>query len=362
MKYIFAILPLIIAAILGATLCPAQDAKQESKTELWQIQDSGCKASLRGLCVVSEKIAWASGSDGTVLRTVDGGKNWQDCSPKAAKKLDFRDIHAFNDKRAVIVNAGQPARFYLTTDGGKSWKKTFEHPNEKSFFDAVSFWDDKHGIAMSDPIDDRVLLIETLDGGTTWKELPAERRPKKQRGEAGFAASGTNMRVIGKDTVMIALGGAEKEQEEESSRIVISRDRAKTWTAHTVPMPRNESSGIFSIEFTDAKHGIAVGGDYLKQKIVRGNMAVTNNGGRTWTKTKGKPTTGYRSCVVSGKSKVGKPIMIAVGPTGTDVSIDGGKTFANVSSDGFHAVQFTPDGKQAWASGPDGKIALWVGY
>lgn len=358
MKYIFAILPLLIVAIFCLTPCPAQDAP----TEVWQIQDSGCKASLRGLCVVSEKVAWSSGSKGTVLRTVDGGKNWKKCSPKDTGQLDFRDIHAFDENRAVIVNAGQPARFYLTTDGGKSWKKTFEHPHEKSFFDAVSFWDDKHGIAMSDPVDDRVLLIETLDGGMTWTELSAERRPKKQRGEAGFAASGTNMRVFDKDTVVIGLGGAVKEQEEESSRMVISRDRAKTWKAHKVPMPRNESSGIFSIEFTDAKHGIAVGGNYLKQKIVRGNMAVTNNGGRTWTKTKGKPTSGYRSCVVSGKSKVGKSFVIAVGPSGTDVSIDSGKTFANVSSEGFHAVQFTPDGKQAWASGADGKIALWIGY
>ena len=325
------------------------------------MQDSGCQASLRGLCVVSEKIAWASGSAGTVLRTVDGGKTWQQCSPKNSEKLDFRDIHAFDDQRAVIVNAGQPARFYLTKDGGKSWKKTFQHPSEKSFFDAVSFWDDKHGIAMSDPIDDRVLLIETLDGGASWKELAPERRPKKQRGEAGFAASGTNMRVFGDDTVMIGLGGAEKEQEEDSSRIVISRDRAKTWTAHNVPMPRNESSGIFSIAFSDAKNGIAVGGNYSKPKIVRGNMAVTGNGGRTWTKTKGKPATGFRSCVVFGKSKIGKPIGIAVGTSGTDVSIDGGKTFANVSSEGFHAVQFTPNGKRAWASGADGKIALWIG-
>ena len=161
------------------------------------MQTTGVKASLRGLCVVDNNVVWASGTGGTVIRTSDGGENWLNVSVAEAGELDFRDIQAFDAKRAVILSAGQPARVYKTVDGGESWKKVFEHPNEKSFFDALSFWDQKHGIAMSDPIDGHVLLIETLDGGATWKELPLANRPKILRGEGGFAASGTNMIVFG---------------------------------------------------------------------------------------------------------------------------------------------------------------------
>ena len=354
MKYVLGLISLILVLPSSNNLATAQDT-------IWQLQESNSKASLRGLCVVSDQIVWASGSGGTVLRTTDGGKNWKNVSAAGAEKLDFRDIHAFNDRRAVIINAGQPARFYLTTDGGETWKQTFRHKHKKSFFDAVSFWDDQHGIAMSDPVDDRVLLVETTNGGKSWKELPAERRPEKKRGEAGFAASGTNMRVVGKDTVIIGLGGAEEEQQEKTSRVVISSDRAKTWKSYEVPMPRNMSSGIFSIAFAGEKLGIAVGGNYVEQEITPGNMALTTDGGKTWKRTSGKPTSGYRSGVAFGKNRIGKRVVVAVGPTGTDVSIDDGKTFGNVSKEGFHAVQFTPDRKHGWASGADGRIAKWLG-
>lgn len=337
---------------------PAQDNALGQSP--WQIQQSGTSASLRGLCVVNDTVVWTSGAEGTVIRTEDAGKNWLKVSVDGADKLDFRDIHAFDAQRAVVISAGQPARVYRTEDGGKSWTKRFEHPNEKSFFDAVSFWDDKHGIAMSDPIDDRVLLIETLDGGKTWKELTSERRPVAQRGEGGFAASGTNMRVIGRQTVLIALGSAEKDQQVKSSRIVFSGDRSKTWSATQVPMPRNPSSGIFSMAFADQKHGIVVGGDYLKQEVAEGNIALTGDGGKTWSKPPGTPPRGYRSGVAYAEQS-GKQILVAVGPSGTDISSDGGQNWRAVSDQGFHAVQFAPDRKSGWASGAEGRIAYWIG-
>ena len=43
----------------------------------WDLQPSGTKARLRGISVVSGKVAWATGAQGTVLRTMDGGANWR---------------------------------------------------------------------------------------------------------------------------------------------------------------------------------------------------------------------------------------------------------------------------------------------
>ena len=323
--------------------------------DVWSMQQSGVKSSLRGLCVVDAKTVWASGTDGTVIRTTDSGSTWNDVSIATAKELDFRDIHAFDAKRAVVLSAGQPARIYSTSDGGASWKMCFEHPNKKSFFDALSFLDSKYGIAMSDPVDDRVLLIETHDGGDSWQDLPAERRPKALKGEAGFAASGTNMRIIGK-RILIALGGAEKDQQQPASRIVFSDDRAKTWQVATVPLPRNESSGIFSMHFVDGKNGVVVGGNYLKPAQTSGNVATTNDGGKTWQLPTGNPPSGYRSGVAHCKTKTGKA-LVCVGTNGIDVSSDGGKSWKKVSETGFHAVAFTAGGKQGWATGDKGRIA-----
>ena len=343
--------------LLAVVMSPSLLA-QTNQGPFWQRQDSGVEASLRGLSVVDDQIVWASGSKGTVIRTVDGGKTWHNVSPPKVENLDFRDIHAFDGEKAVIPSAGQPARVYQTEDGGTHWEMQFEHPDKTSFFDALSFFDPRHGIAMSDPVDDRVLLIETLDGGKTWTELPPSRRPRKERGEAGFAASGTNMRVVG-DAVFIALGGAEENQSEPTSRIVFSPDRGHSWQTASVPMPRNPSSGVFSMAFIDPQTSIVVGGDYLNPQVRSGTVARSKDGGQTWSVPSGQPPRGYRSGVAAGREK-NRDWLVAVGPSGTDVSWDRGQTWQAASDQGFHAIQFTPDRKQAWATGAAGAVGHWA--
>ena len=325
----------------------------------WQLQKTNVNASLRGLCVVDSKVVWASGSEGTVLVTTDAGETWKNVSIKKAAELDFRDIQAFDEKNAVVLSAGQPARVYRTDDGGSNWSQSFEHPNKKSFFDALSFWDRKHGIAMSDPTDGHVLLIETRDGGKSWQELPLLNRPKAERGEGGFAASGTNM-ILSGERCLVALGSGEENQTEPNSRVVYSDDRSKTWKVASVPIQRNTSSGIFSIAMSQGKFGVAVGGNYLKPEIKSSNIAITNDGGVNWHKPEGRPPRGYRSSVAF-VSAANEKHLVAVGPDGTDISTDGGKNWQAASDTGFHAVMFTKNDHHGWASGSDGRIAKWSG-
>jgi photosystem II stability/assembly factor-like uncharacterized protein len=217
---------------------------------------------------------------------------------------------------------------------------------------------------MSDPIDGRIVLIESSDGGRTWRELPEERRPKVEPGEAGFAASGTNMCVDGEHGLYIALGGAVPGERHPSSRVVYSNDRGKTWSTTTVPIPRAQTSGIFSIEVQDGRHAVAVGGDYSKPDSTTGNVAVAPHSIREWSVPTRSGPRGYRSCVARiqrGKSGA-KPIdrtrwLIAVGPNGTDISKDGGHSWQLVNELGFHSVQFAPDGAVGWATGADGRVA-----
>src|SRR5262245_40492685 len=143
--------------LLFATAANAQWAKVPVPTT----------ASLRGLSVVSEKVVWASGTGGTVIRTVDGGKDWSVMAVPGAETLDFRGIRAFDDKTAVIISSGPAekgqAHIYRTSNGGKTWQQAFEEKRAGIFFDAVAFWDRKHGIVLSDPVDGKFVLFTTDD-------------------------------------------------------------------------------------------------------------------------------------------------------------------------------------------------------
>jgi photosystem II stability/assembly factor-like uncharacterized protein len=359
------LLRILVLLVLVAGTSHAQETMELS----WQLQDSGSDASLRGLCVVDENVAWASGTGGTVLRTEDGGATWLNVSVDGADELDFRDLHAIDSKTAVIVNAGQPAVFYRTNDGGESWKKVFQHENENSFFDAIAAISSDHWIVMSDPVDDRILLVESLDQGQTWKELAAERRPLKNEGEAGFAASGSNM-IVDKDSgvIYLALGSHVEGKESETSRIMVSDDGAQTWSALNAPMRRNQSSGIFSVvclpemDFGDlGVHSgvcVAVGGNYLEPDNETGNLALAGFGELKNSATPTAKPRGFRSGVTYTFID-DKMLLITVGTNGTDISDDAGMTWKAQSDEGFHAVKSTRDGV-VWASGADGRIARLV--
>ncbi len=314
----------------------------------WQKQNVDTRASLRGLVVVSDKIIWASGTGGTVLRSIDGGKNWSVNKVPDAEKLDFRDIEAFDADTAYIlsIGTGESSRIYKTTDGGKSWKLQFKNTNEKAFFDAFAFWDKTHGIAMSDPVDGKYLLLETTDG-ETWKPLDSAQMPNAKDGEAAFAASGTCLITQGKNNVFLISGGTD-------ARVFRSANRGLSWTVAETPIAKGTAgSGIFSVAMRDAKRGVIVGGNYEKPDEINNKLAFTNDGGKIWNLSKG--LSGYRSGVVY----VDKKTIIAVGANGSDLSTDGGKTWKNLDKENYNAVQ--AKGKRAiWAVGANGLVAKFI--
>ena len=325
----------------------------------WKLVDVDSKTSLRGLHVLSEKDIWASGSGGTIIHSIDGGQTWRVKIVPGAEELDFRDIHAMDDASIVAITSGTPARIYRTVDGGSNWKLVYENADERVFLDALSCWDDQTGIVMGDPIDNKLFLLGTSDGGKSWERY--KQTPRLLRGEAGFAASGTNMFTSGKQKAFIALGGDLPDKSTNASRILVSDDAGKVWAAAKVPMARNASAGIFSICFANPLDGVAVGGDYKQPDDTTNNYATTHDGGKSWQiPNKRQPPSGYRSCVA--KWVDGREVnFVSVGPSGTDLSSDLGDHWRRVSNEGFHAVDFTPDGKHGWATGADGRIAQWLG-
>lgn len=321
----------------------------------WEKQSSATTVRLRGVSAVSARVAWASGQGGTYTRTTDGGRTWRAGIVPGAEALDFRDVDAFDANTAYLLAIGEGvnSRIYKTTDGGASWTMQFMNDNPAAFFDAMAFWDRDHGIAMSDPVAGRFLIVTTADGGRNWIPAPSDGMPPALEGEGGFAASGTCITVHGRNNVWFGTGGP------NGARVFRSSDRGRTWAVAAAPLASGKAAGVFSLTFWSARNGIAVGGDYTKEREAAGNVAVTDDAGRTWKTVEGSRPPGYRSCVdrVSGASP---RRLIAVGPSGTDYSLDGGRSWKEIGSEGFHAVDFAAVSGAGWAVGENGAIARYV--
>lgn len=315
----------------------------------WMPQNSGGNARLRGVSAVNGKVAWASGSGSTVLRTSDGGATWQKLVV-TTERLDFRDIDAIDERIAYVLSIGNGAasRIYKTTDAGQTWKQQFQSTDEKVFLDAMSFWDEDHGLVIGDAVDGQFYILRTEDGGRTWKRVSPADLPPAFENEGAFAASGTNIATFGKTNAWIGTGAANK------ARVLRTTDGGRSWKIAETPIVSGASAGIFSIAFRDAKHGVVVGGDYKKEKESGNNLAFTSDGGVTWTV--GSGLSGFRS-VVAYQTGSRAATLIAVGPSGADYSSDDGRTWQVIEGRGYDTFSFVRDGSVGWGAGAEGGLA-----
>jgi photosystem II stability/assembly factor-like uncharacterized protein len=162
-------------------------------------------------------------------------------------------------------------------------------------------------------------------------------------GEGAFAASGSNIAMDGRERIWIGT---------TASRVLHSADGGRSWTVTATPVATGTATGIFSIAFRDRNHGIVVGGNYQKEQDAIDSAAVTSDGGATWTLLKGLG--GFRSAVAWLPRSTQS--VVAVGPSGIDISADGGRTWTAKAGEGFDAISISPDGA-AWASGSRGRVA-----
>jgi photosystem II stability/assembly factor-like uncharacterized protein len=315
----------------------------------WELTPTGSTARLRGLSAVSEEIAWASGSQGTVLRTTDKGATWQSVGPPGTANLQFRDIEAFDADTAVILSIGTGAdsRIYRTSDAGQTWSLVFVNDEPQAFYDCMAWFDKHRGLALSDPVNGRFRILATTDGGQSWRVLDAD-MPPALPGEFAFAASGQCITAAGGRDAWFGTGG------DAVARVFHSGDRGHTWTVHETPIRSGPSAGIFALAFRDARHGIAAGGDFFLPAASPAALAVTDDGGRTWSLVADAPNQ-YRSGAhwVTGRD------AIIVGPTGSDASFDQGRSWHRFDSGSFDTVDCA-GGHACWASGEQGRVAYLV--
>ena len=320
----------------------------------WTIEDSHTTASLRGIHNVGGGVAWASGTNGTVLRTEDGGYLWQTCSmPPGAENLDFRGIQAFDEKTAIVMSSGKGdlSRLYKTTDACQTWKLVFTNPDPQGFYDGLKMLDATLGIVFGDPakalspVEGGPLTFRmrvTVDSGTTWTPVTYPRAGATAgtgfsplANESFFAASNSSLVITAGQIILGTSGGR-----------IISRPLSGgfrpagcagmwdpysmscgipflDWTATQTPMGHGtQSSGIFSLAGNGTSL-VAVGGDYSRPATASNNAAFSHDSGRHWQLAQ-TPPHGYRSAVAYNADH---KAWITVGPNGTDISIDDGKNW-----------------------------------
>ncbi len=347
--------------VLFFVLALAAPASAHPRPPHWTPAPTGSTQQFRGLDAVSKRVAWVGGSAGQVLRTTDGGASWQDISPPGSAGLLFRDVEAQGADRASVlaIGSGDASRIYTTSDGGRQWTPAFVNDDPNAFYDCMAFYAGngpdiaprdsltargRRGLALSDPVGGKFRIAATDDGGLSWHVLPNAGMPPAADGEFAFAASGTCLVTSGRDAWFATGGGA--------ARVFHSRDGGLTWSATAAPIPAAEAGGVFSLAFRNPREGAMVGGDFTAPTTGTRASGFTRDGGATWQP--GGDLSGYRSGV--DWVTFSRATLIAVGPTGSDVSEDGGRTWRAFDTAAYDAVDCVPF--TCWASGPNGAVAV----
>ena len=212
----------------------------------------GTKTSLRGLSVVSDKTVWVSGSSGTVGISLNGGNSWKWMNVQGYEKRDFRDIEGFNDSTAIIMAVDEPSYILKTSNAGKSWKVVYANADKGMFLDAMDF-SGKNGIVIGDPIMGKFFIAKTNDAGDTWQDVPFANRAVADSGEACFASSGTNVRLLKNNRPIFISGGVSSHLFLQNKKVILPIIQGK------------ESTGANSVAYKNKKMFIVVGGDFNKK-------------------------------------------------------------------------------------------------
>ncbi len=373
-------------ALLAALTATALLTLPISVQAQWTIQ-TPTTADLRGIDNVGKGIAWASGTNGTVLRTEDAGYLWQACTiPPGAEHLDFRGIQAFDANTAIVMSSGpgDQSRLYKTTDGCQTWTLLFTNPDKEGFWDALQMYDVNNGWLLGDPVRNHFVLGETNDGGQSFRFISSagdgqetnESGPLKTSGVGAFAASNSALLIassklqseprkpFGKpcqDAILwFGTGGPgiPKLYKFFDDRPQCSDYGIRNWISTELPLGHGtESAGMFSLAAGSRLRLVAVGGDYTRPQEASRTAAFTTDGGKTW-QASATPPHGYRSAVAyDAPTKT----WITVGPNGTDISTDDGRNWHALHPTGNEA----PDADQHWnalslpyAVGPHGRIGI----
>lgn len=313
----------------------------------WQMQQSQTDADLHAVDYAGGKIAWAAGSEGTVMRTEDRGTTWHVCAtPPGAEHLDFRGIQAVGEEGAIIMSTGigKLSRLYVTVDRCSTWKLLLTNAEESGSWATLALgpaprYLGQEGVLIGNPVRGRFddYLVDFRSAKNWWLR-PWARKEENLLPESSsslfflysekpfwFVTGGKGgARVIKR---VVHHSGEFMYDTFEKTRVPVGDGTTYAGGASIVFKTRRGPSG-YGLVLTDV--GVVVGGDSAAPNRSEATAAFTQDGGKHWLPAQSFPH-GYRSCVAYDRIH---DAWIAVGPTGTDVSFDDGRN--------WHALEQQP--------------------
>jgi photosystem II stability/assembly factor-like uncharacterized protein len=337
---------LIGAALPLLPACAALTVRRDGPPTLTP-QGSGTTALLIAVSAASDEVVWVAGANRTVLRTLNGGATWtvRQVPVPDSPNLQFRDVHAVDANTAYLLSIGngRDSRIFKTSDAGVTWRTQFVNGDSSAFYDCFDFWSPDSGVVVSDAARGEMIVRTTFDGGATWNPIPASALPRPIQGEGSFAASGT---------CLLTQHGGHAWIASNKGRVIHTPDYGHSWTAVRTPISVSDSVGVVSVAFRDARNGVAFGGFGAAPGDTL--IAVTNDGGATWT-VRPRPTMGggvSGGAYVSARSRA----IVAAGFTGAAFSPDEGRTWVPLDSANYWGIGFAPSGRVGWITGRGGRI------
>ncbi len=339
-RILFVLITLVLFSCGGKT---EENIRNFSKVDVETIlQDS--LLSIRAIDILDDKSLAFAANNGVFGLYNPKTKLWQTSIQKYdSLNLHFRAIaHTSTDFFMLTIDS--PALLFKTGDAGKM-ELVYKEEGAGVFYDAMIFWNDREGIAVGDSMNGCLSIIITRDGGQIWQKIPCDNLPKAEVGEGAFAASNTNIKVLGNKTWIATTSG----------NVYFSEDKGVSWEVVNTPIIQDKATeGIYSIDFYDENNGFAIGGDYSNPDDNASNKVKTTDGGKTWSLVAKNENPNYKSCVQYIPNKNGKE-LVAVGFNGIDFSNNSGESWKHISDESFYTIRFLND-SIAYASG-SGRIS-----
>lgn len=333
-----------IYAVVGVALAVsswALAAMDPARLETWKLP----KASLFSVASHGENV-WAAGYWGTILRSSDGGRNWQQPDTPTADTLYA--ISFADDSNGFAVGAA--GTILHSSDGGVTWaKQAVQVPDEMGGgtrpLDMNLF-----GVAALSPTDawvvgDLGMVLRTHDSGATWEKVtfdPAtygdENVPDRilnavvftsptdgwiggefatllRTHDGGNTWTGTRQ-ITGAPPDLylfdVAGGGGGAAAVGLAGGVLVSNADGSEWTSRSV----DTTAGLFTISW-HGQSGITAGD--------RGVLFVTSDGGTTWSEPKRPKLFNW----IAATTYVGDKEAVAVGEGGLILrSDDGGASWS----------------------------------
>jgi photosystem II stability/assembly factor-like uncharacterized protein len=319
-----------LVALFALALVPAHARAQ------WNIQQSHTTASLRSVHAVSEMVAWASGANGTVLRTKDGGVNWQSCTvPKGAEKLDLVSVQGSDENTAVAISTGKGSLsgIYKTADGCQTWRLVFSNPDASGSFKSIHRVTDRQLYLLGDPVDGKFTMFYSADGGETWNSTD-DPGLDSEKGELSVSAGNGTLVSVGPFLFFGARSSSSLHLYHTYPKCEAAAQSATgcpvAWVKTDVPLASGDTGSVgFSFA---ARTQLNMAGRVQTVLVAVGSSigsaATSKDDGKSWKVAATPPTAGARAVAYS--SSTGS--WIAVGPNGTEVSTDDGQKWRPMPS------------------------------